>query len=343
MRRPTQELGLPSTGRLGARILPPAPLPVFFASHAAVVGGGRGELYAAPRRFDYWKEVVCRHCLLADSKPIAESSFDGQLEVRGLGPMDINTLSAPLHHWERTAQHLRSGPNDDLWLGFTRYGYGQLEQNGRRATLSPNNLFIYDAAESFRFSLGRSENHLVRIPRQLLASRLPRIEQMTACVLDDRRPGVMPLREMLREAAIAPQISHAQDIATRYSQTLLDLLVLSLEFQDSTQTYVELDLYGKAMNYIKAHLRDSDLTIERIAQVHHCSTRTVTRAFARHQKTPSAVIWHERLLASRDAIERGQVHSVSQAALDFGFCDFSHFSHSFRKAFGVTPLELLRR
>jgi AraC-like DNA-binding protein len=191
--------------------------------------------------------------------------------------------------------------------------------------------------------MGGSETHLVRIPRQLLASRLPGIEQMTACVLDDRRPGVMPLREMLREAVSVPQIIHAQSVGARYSQTLLDLLVLSLELQEAQQTYVELDLYGKAMNFIKAHLGDSDLTIERIAQKHNCSTRTVTRAFARHQKTPAAVIWHERLLASRDAIERGQVRSISQVALDFGFNDFSHFSHSFRKAFGVAPLELLRR
>ena len=119
--------------------------------------------------------------------------------------------------------------------------------------------------------------------------------------------------------------------------------MLSLELQDSQPAYVELDLYGRAMNFIKAHLGDSELTIERIAQEHNCSTRTVTRAFARHQKTPAAVIWQERLLASRDALERGQARSISQVALDFGFSDFSHFSHSFRKAFGVAPLELLRR
>jgi AraC-like DNA-binding protein len=32
---------------------------------------------------------------------------------------------------------------------------------------------------------------------------------------------------------------------------------------------------------------------------------------------------------------------VSQAALDFGFSDFSHFSHAFRKAFGISPRSLL--
>lgn len=299
---------------------------------------------SAPRRFDYWKEVVCRHCIPAASKPLAESDFDGHLEVRGLGSLDICTVSAPLHYWERTPQHLRSGPDEDLWLGFTQNGYGQLEQGGRQAALAGDSLVLYDASQTFRFSLGGHDNHLVRIPRHLLGKRLPGVENLTAVVLDDRRPGVVPLREMLRQAA-APPHSGLQDaaISGRFSQTLLDLLVLSLELQDLERIGSERDLYARIMNYIQRHLMEQDLSIERIAQAHHVSTRTVTRSFARHQKTPMAVIWRARLLASREAIERGQVRSVSQAALDYGFSDFSHFSHAFRRAFGIAPHTLLRR
>jgi transcriptional regulator GlxA family with amidase domain len=162
-------------------------------------------------------------------------------------------------------------------------------------------------------------------------------------VLDDRRPGVIPLREMLHQAASIPASFQDEGLSIRFSSTLLDLLAISLELQDLKTTHEELDLYGRIMNYIQQNLTDPDLTIERIAQVHYVSTRTVTRAFARYQKTPVAEIWKERLLASREAIERGQVRSISQAALDFGFSDFSHYSHAFRKAFGVAPHTLLRR
>jgi hypothetical protein len=41
------------------------------------------------RRFDYWKEVVCRHCIPAHSHPVEEITFDGQLQVRALGPVDL--------------------------------------------------------------------------------------------------------------------------------------------------------------------------------------------------------------------------------------------------------------
>ncbi|MCF5666304.1 helix-turn-helix domain-containing protein [Pseudomonas marginalis] len=297
----------------------------------------------APRRFDYWKEVVCRHCLAADSKPLSQSSFDGSLTVNTVGELDICSLSSPLHYWERSEQHLRSGPAEDLWLGFARNGHGQIEQGSRKANLATGNLFLYDATQAFRFSLGGTENHLIRIPRALLTERLPRIAEYTAMVLDDRRPGVVPLREMLHQAASAPASLQDERISNRYSSALLDLLVISLELQDLKTSHQEVDLYGRIMKYIQRHLTEPDLSIEAIAKAHNVSTRTVTRAFARYQKTPVAEIWKERLNASREAIERGQVRSVSEAALDFGFSDFSHFSHAFRKAFGVAPNTLLRR
>ncbi|MBH3372570.1 helix-turn-helix domain-containing protein [Pseudomonas juntendi] len=295
------------------------------------------------RRFDYWREVVCRHCLSADSKPSLQSNFEGALQVHGIGPLDITTLSSPLHHWVRSEQHLRGDPAEDIWLGFTLDGYGEIEQHTRKASLTTGSVFLYDASQPFRFSLGGTENHLIRIPRPLLSQRLPGIADLTARVLDESRPGVIPLRQMIGQAASSAALLQNESISRRYSSTIIDLLVLSLELQDLKTTHQELDLYGRIMNYIQRHLTEPELSIESIAVAHHVSPRTVPRAFARHPKSPVAEIWKERLNASRAAIERGQVRSVSQAALEFGFSDFSHFSHAFRKAFGEAPHSLLRR
>ncbi|KPX23592.1 hypothetical protein ALO71_02943 [Pseudomonas amygdali pv. dendropanacis] len=294
------------------------------------------------QRFEYWKEVVCRHCIPAASQPLMENDFDGELSVRTLGVLDICTLSAPLHRWDRTAAHLRSGPDDDLWLGFSRHGHGQLEQGGRQAVLGADRLFLYDASQPFRFSIG-GENHLIRIPRYLLSAQLPGVENLTAQVLDESRPGLIPLREMLRQVVSEKRDLPNAALSERLSRTLLDLLVLSVELQGVKTAGIERDLYARIMNYIARHLTEPELTIERIAQAHHVSTRTVTRAFARHQKTPMSAIWQARLQASREAMERGHARTVSQVALDFGFSDLSHFSHAFRRAFGVCPQSLLQR
>ncbi|WP_343590709.1 helix-turn-helix domain-containing protein [Paracidovorax wautersii] len=295
---------------------------------------------APSRRFEYWNEVVCRHCIPAASQPLEDTDFDARLDVHPVGTLDICSLSAPMHYWERTSSHLRTGPDDDLWLGFSHDGHGLLEQGDRQAVLDRDRLFLYDASQAFRFSLGGS-NHLVRIPRHLLSARLPGVEHMTATVLDDQRPGVIPLREMLRQAAAGSACLEDAAVSGRFSQTLIDLLVLSLELQDLSVVQAERDLYARVMNHIRRHLTDQELGLDSIARAHHVSTRTVTRAFARHHKTLMQVIRQERLQACRTAIERGHVRSVSQAALDFGFSDFSHFSHAFRNEFGTSARELL--
>lgn len=112
-------------------------MPSAVCSHYSTIG------VAESRRFEYWNDVVLRHCIPAASVPMAGVDFDARLAVRGVGMVDICSLSAPLHRWERTARYLRQGPDDDLWLGYMQGGYGQLEQGGRKAALAADSLVLF--------------------------------------------------------------------------------------------------------------------------------------------------------------------------------------------------------
>ncbi|MBJ7220803.1 MULTISPECIES: helix-turn-helix domain-containing protein [unclassified Brenneria] len=294
------------------------------------------------QRFEYWKEVVCSHCLLAKSEPLGSRSFDASMQFHSAHPMAISTLSAPAHQWKRSAEAIRKGPDDDLWLALIQHGQAWIEQNGRQAVLSPGSMVIYDSAREFDFRIDSQALHLLRIPRHLLAARFPKAEHLTAITLDASRPGIVPLREMLLQARSESVASVNPNTASRFFTMMLDMLAFSLEI-DASQEHLSgsRNLYEKVMRFIRNHLQDETLSLESIAKAHYVSSRTLTRAFAIHQKTPMSAVWHERLLASRCALEEGRVHSVSQAALEYGFKDFSHFSRAFRRTFGQSPNTLL--
>jgi AraC-like DNA-binding protein len=298
------------------------------------------EHVSAPERFEYWKEVVCKHCIPASSSPLSDTNFDGSLRVKEIGLIDICSVNAPDHYWERTAKHLRTGPDDDFWLGYCIDGNSYLEQGDRRAKIKPGDLFLYDAAQTFKFNLS-GNNKLVRIPRHYLSTKVRNLEDQTAIILDQARPGILPLKALISQIDDDAIIIQADNISHRLTQTILDLLTISLELQNFTIESKEKDIYSKVLTYIKRNLRDPELSLEKIASAHHVSSRTITRAFARYDKSPISELWNERLIASRDLIANNCASSISEIALESGFSDFSHFSRAFKKRFGVPPQRYL--
>jgi AraC-like DNA-binding protein len=297
----------------------------------------------AARRFEYWKDVVCRHCIPADSRMLTEGPFDGRLAVRSVGVVDISAMTAPQHRWWRDAHHLRVGNDEDLWIGYLREGEGTISQRGRHANLRGGDMVLYDGARLFDCTLASQTTYMVRFPRRSLLQRCAAAELLTARTLDDSKPAVAQLRSMIEQAAGIDFEQRRSGVAEQFGTTLLDLVAVVLEFQmDDRAPRAERDLYARMVAYIRRHFEEPDLRLEMLANAHGVSTRTVTRTFARHNQTPMGMAWRLRLEASQRALMEGRSRSVTEAAFDHGFSDVSHFSHAFRKAFGYAPHTLIR-
>ncbi|MCF8999178.1 helix-turn-helix domain-containing protein [Acinetobacter nectaris] len=292
-------------------------------------------------RFAYWNDVVLSHCIQADSLTSNIKGFSGNLCVNQFGEIDICTVSATDHSWKRTRKHLRTGPDDDLWLGFIENGGGVIEQNGREVKLQNNHLILYDAAQTFNFSLYGAKNHLIRIPRHLLSKRVNNIQNMVAINLSDESLGIKPLKEMIKQIVDIKERSNLEAY-NQMSHTMLDMLAISLSCQ-TLSTRSELDLYAKSLQYINKNLCDHELSIHTIASAHHVSKRTLSRAFAKNNSTVMGTIWNERILASKDIIIHNKNCSMTQIAFDLGFSDLSHFSNAFKKYFGFSPSKIRER
>ena len=106
-----------------------------------------------------------------------------------------------------------------------------------------------------------------------------------------------------------------------------------------------LDWHGrikKVTSHINKHLTET-LTLQSLALVADTTPSKLVRAFQKILgMTPAAYVMSTRINAARKLLEATD-KTISEIAQDCGFCDHSHFVHTFRRERGITPCEYRRR
>jgi AraC-like DNA-binding protein len=299
---------------------------------------------APQERLEFWRDVVCRTYVSVTCDPL-ERELDGKVTVYPFGSTQLTDISSSAATYERTTDTIRQSPSEDLQFCLILDGSLKIEQGGQQAVLGPGDIGLYDAAHPFSLLLGERYRALnLKVPRPVLLARVADVDKLMA----RRFPGESKLgalvNSLLRESVKVGDFADER-LNARLSGSIVDILSAAIENEllgcrenDSRQG-AQLD---RIKRYMLDRLGDAELDIATIASECHVAPRTVHRLFAIEGTTAIRWLWQRRLAASYRALAEGHVRQVSEAAINFGFSDFSHFTRAFKKAFGVVPHSLLR-
>ncbi|WP_328360580.1 helix-turn-helix domain-containing protein [Mycobacterium sp. NBC_00419] len=100
----------------------------------------------------------------------------------------------------------------------------------------------------------------------------------------------------------------------------------------------------RLVQYLRAHLRDPDLTIGRLAREHGISERYTYLILSRQGISPADWIRSQRLSGAADDLVRplAKPPSIAEIASTWGFPDQANFTRAFRRTYGVSPREYRR-
>lgn len=287
-------------------------------------------------RIDAWQwnaQQVCGDCRIK----LPKSSFHGSIEVREVGGLPLTRFSSsPLSFWKWPFDTFNA-PNRCCIVITQIAGVRQYLQGSAGVLLRPGDSAVIDSARPWSSTCGTDCVRLyLRVPRWMMEDRL-----------------------RTRDIPIVQRISGGTAVGVnlwRLSQTLYDHAdwMKEEEVAAALDSYFEVlaacirgyqggwvgsaGLKTRILRFIDAHLAEPVLGPGEVASAMGISVRHLHRVFSVRGSTLADYIRTRRLQQCREDLvnPRLQHRTITEIAFRRGFSDAAHFSHSFRKQFGVS-------
>lgn len=298
--------------------------------------------------FDEWMQWSSSHYSKSNSVRHSSRRFAAEVSAWTYGPIELSKtvfLEDGTATYLRGPAEIREDPRDHFELLSIVRGEVELEQSGRRSTLTGGDCVIYNQARPFSLQFrGECETIFLNVPSARLLRRWPDAGRLTALRVGGESKFGCFVGAMLRDLVkLDMDAETAGRVGLGYSVTDTVLASLELELRGHlANAGADTSLLTQTKNFILAHLSDPELAIEDIAKALDISRSTLNRLFAAEATTPMKWIWHQRLAACYEALAAGRVKQITTLAFDHGFNDLSHFSRSFKKMYGRSPCSMLR-
>lgn len=319
-------------------------LPLQSVSTSGVGISDRHEFWEAGARFMFGALIL---------EELSPQPFEGHFSYTSIGDLTFCRLSARSPHRVSRTQAVAAGDDRPFLKAVLQTrGRSILSQSGRTAALNSGEWTVYDAGEPYSVALSADgEFSMLLVPRSKVASRSLDLRGLVLRPFSASR-GLGKLIwnligntvDQIPELPIRSSFDLGEIVAQMTRLALFDSLSVEDRETAAMGFHSRDALRERVKLYISAHLRDADLSIEKIAAVTHCSKRYLHMIFRPEEVSISDYILKARLEHCRaDLLSSACAHrSITEIAYSWGFNNSNHFSRSFRREFGIAPRDLRR-
>ena len=294
------------------------------------------ELLPASDRIDAWQwnaKQICGDCRIR----LPKAAFNGTIDVRDVAGLTLTRFSSSPLSFSKAPSDNRS-PENHFCIVITQFaGIRRYEQNGATALLQPGDSTLIDSAVPWSSNCNTDCSRLyLRVPRWIMEDHL--------------RGTVIPIARRIngntRDGATLCQISQSlyseaermtKEEAAAALEAYFEVLATCLGQPHYSSRTVE--LRRQIHRYIELHLSETTLGPAAIASSVGISIRHLHRMFLVTGNTLGEFIRRRRLRGCRADLANPKMRekTITDIAFFWGFCDSAHFSHSFKKEFGISP------
>jgi AraC-like DNA-binding protein len=274
-----------------------------------------------------------------------EPSVHGVLEFTRVMWLAIGRVRAGAHrvlHDPRRA-HASTGANVHVVLQLS--GADTLEQSGRSLILKPGHWAVLAGEIAYTItSRDRTERLVMVIGRERLAVDVKPVQLASRAYSAASGTGRLFFSTAV---CFADELPHIRaENAEVLAEQLTALLHIGLRHEAQAGSLQYTDVRRERVHrYISQHLRDPQLTVERVAAGLGWSRRTLARLLEADGETLMEHVYRRRLEGSRRDLLNPMLegHTLADIARSWGFRNYSHFSDRFRSHFGLSPTAVRRR
>lgn len=296
-------------------------------------------------RARYWNEIYATRFALVRFDPVDREGFEAELRVGTAGPLGIARIHSQPTDIERTPAHIGRSSGRLFSFVLQLRGSGAFTHYGHETTLDAGDFTLCDNALPHRLRFrGPAELIVLRVAPEALQAYFPFPERICGLKLPARHGFTDTAAAMTRNLWDEVERGLSAKFSALAGRNLMDLMATSYAVAFDpwiAEAPSPCTRRLEAKRFIDGHLKDADLTPEKVAGALRVSPRYLRKLFSAERETVSAYILRRRLeeCARLIASPLWRGRTITHIAFGCGFNSAAHFSRAFHGHYGIAPRE----